>query len=223
MGDSFLQSKKDTLSRPDKSFIGGVDAEIKPLCDKINSLKNYYTTSSCSGRVVIMIEKKQKDRESFLDIFHSEISLREIKSELMAIVKNRKHKKSLVKFKMDPCILHVACRTLEDADKLLKKAQFVGWKKSGLLSLGKKIILELKGSLQKILTGAKINSEALEALINLGYKRAEADIKKIQEEAAKKSAEALTKAANPFSGANPLEGIDANPFEKTKKILNPFQ
>jgi len=56
-----------------------------------------------------------------------------------------------------------------------------------------------------------------------GYKRAEADIKKIQEETAKKSAEALTKAANPFSGANPLEGIDANPFEKTKKILNPFQ
>ncbi|MBS3094253.1 hypothetical protein J4474_01170 [Candidatus Pacearchaeota archaeon] len=146
MGDSFLQSKKDTLSRPDKSFIGGVDAEIKPLCDKINSLKNYYTTSSCSGRVVIMIEKKQKDRESFLDIFHSEISLREIKSELMAIVKNRKHKKSLVKFKMDPCILHVACRTLEDADKLLKKAQFVGWKKSGLLSLGKKIILELNST-----------------------------------------------------------------------------
>jgi len=38
-----------------------------------------------------------------------------------------------------------------------------------------KIILELKGSLQKILTGAKINSEALEALINLGYKRAEAE------------------------------------------------
>ena len=49
-----------------------------------------------------------------------------------------------------------------------------------------------------------------------GYKRAETD-KKVQEEAAKKTADAITKAANPFSGANPLEGIDANPFEKTKK------
>lgn len=56
-----------------------------------------------------------------------------------------------------------------------------------------------------------------------GYKRAEADIKKIQEEASNKATEAITKAANPFAGANPLEDIDANPFEKTKKILNPFQ
>lgn len=38
-----------------------------------------------------------------------------------------------------------------------------------------KIVLELKGSLEKILSGAKINSEALEALINLGYKRSEAE------------------------------------------------
>ena len=38
-----------------------------------------------------------------------------------------------------------------------------------------KIVLELKGSLEKILSGTKINSEALEALINLGYKRFEAE------------------------------------------------
>ena len=38
-----------------------------------------------------------------------------------------------------------------------------------------KIILELKGSLEKILSGAKINNESLEALINLGYRKAEAE------------------------------------------------
>lgn len=56
-----------------------------------------------------------------------------------------------------------------------------------------------------------------------GYKRAEADIKKIQEAAGQKAAGEATKAANPFQGINPLAGVEANPFEKAKKILNPFQ
>lgn len=56
-----------------------------------------------------------------------------------------------------------------------------------------------------------------------GYKKAEADIKKVQAEAAKNAAEEAAKAANPFGVANPLQGVEANPFEKTKKILNPFE
>ncbi len=56
-----------------------------------------------------------------------------------------------------------------------------------------------------------------------GYKKAEADIKKIQAEAAQKAAGEAAKAANPFGVANPLGGVEANPFEKTKKILNPFE
>lgn len=55
-----------------------------------------------------------------------------------------------------------------------------------------------------------------------GYKKAEADIKAVQGEAAKKAAEEAAKAANPFGVANPLGNVEANPFEKTKKILNPF-
>ena len=56
-----------------------------------------------------------------------------------------------------------------------------------------------------------------------GYKRAEADIKKLDEEAGKKAAADAAKAANPFQVANPLEGVEANPFEKAKKVLNPFE
>lgn len=56
-----------------------------------------------------------------------------------------------------------------------------------------------------------------------GYQQAEVDAKKLQEEAAKKVVNETSKAANPFQVANPLEGVEANPFEKTKKILNPFE
>ena len=55
-----------------------------------------------------------------------------------------------------------------------------------------------------------------------GYKAAAADIKAQQDEAAKKATEEAAKTANPFQVSNPLEGVKANPFDKAKKILNPF-
>ena len=56
-----------------------------------------------------------------------------------------------------------------------------------------------------------------------GYARAQADIKNVQAEAAKKASAEAAKNANPFQASNPLEGVNANPFEKAKSILNPFK
>lgn len=55
-----------------------------------------------------------------------------------------------------------------------------------------------------------------------GYQAAVVDIKAQQEEAGKKAAEAASNEANPFKVENPLQGVEANPFEKAKKTLNPF-
>lgn len=55
-----------------------------------------------------------------------------------------------------------------------------------------------------------------------GYQAAIADVKAQQEEAGNKAAKAATDEANPFKVQNPLEGVEANPFEKAKKNLNPF-
>lgn len=56
-----------------------------------------------------------------------------------------------------------------------------------------------------------------------GYKRAEADIQKLEQGAAQKAVDEAAKAANPFQVSNPLEGVETNPFEKAKKVLNPFE
>jgi len=56
----------------------------------------------------------------------------------------------------------------------------------------------------------------------VGYSRAEADVKLVQEAVAKKATDNAAKAANPFQAVNPLEGVNANPFQKAKNILNPF-
>ena len=55
-----------------------------------------------------------------------------------------------------------------------------------------------------------------------GYQAAVADIKAQQEEAGDKAAQAASDEANPFKVQNPLQGVEANPFEKAKQTLNPF-
>lgn len=58
---------------------------------------------------------------------------------------------------------------------------------------------------------------------SVGYAQAQIDANALQEESARKAAEEAAKSANPFQAVNPLEGVEANPFEKVKKVLNPFE
>ncbi|PKM92256.1 MAG: hypothetical protein CVU81_01485 [Euryarchaeota archaeon HGW-Euryarchaeota-1] len=37
------------------------DKDVIPICDFINSLENFYTTSSCAGRIVIMKSEGKKE------------------------------------------------------------------------------------------------------------------------------------------------------------------
>lgn len=56
----------------------------------------------------------------------------------------------------------------------------------------------------------------------MGHSRSQAEVKKAQELAGQKAAEDAANASNPFKATNPLEGVDSNPFEQAKKVLNPF-
>ena len=137
--DPFLRRKTSVLSKIDKSFIGKWDEKIIPLCNKINSSPNYYTTSSCSGRIVLMIDQNKKSHNLFLKISHELISFNWLKNNLNKI------KNKFVKFKCEPPILHVVCRNLESASLLLEKAKISGMKHSGIHCLGRNIILEIHG------------------------------------------------------------------------------
>ncbi|MCK5624448.1 hypothetical protein KAI04_01245 [Candidatus Pacearchaeota archaeon] len=140
--DIFLQRKKEILSKKDKSHIGKWDEKIISLCEKINKSDNYYTTSSCSGRVIIIADQDEKARDLFLKRYHNLISFEQLKKNLEDV---KKAKKS-IKFKLDPCALHVACKTLEDANKLCTKARLAGWKKSGIIAVDKRYIVELNST-----------------------------------------------------------------------------
>lgn len=135
---NFQESKKKQLSKIDKSNKKSWDEKIIGLCEKINKKSEYYTTSSCGGRIVLLKSEEGKKPDMFLFRTHNKISFNELKKILGNINYN-----GLVLFKQESCILHVACESLEDAWKLLRKAREVGWKRSGVMSIGGRIMCEL--------------------------------------------------------------------------------
>lgn len=170
MQDRFDKRKSDVLSKLDKSHIGNWDEKIKKLCEKINSLENYYTTSSCSGRAVLMIEQEKKAEGLFVAVYHDKITLEKLKEDLKKIISSpttitptnsqlHLHSPDLnsvkllahlqnakIKFKLEPCILHVSCRSLEDAQRIYDKAKLSGWKKSGIIGTKNGFTVELNGT-----------------------------------------------------------------------------
>lgn len=53
MAYCFASQKKRVLGRLDRSKKGGIDVPIAGLIDALNSSPAYFTTSSCSGRIVV--------------------------------------------------------------------------------------------------------------------------------------------------------------------------
>jgi tRNA wybutosine-synthesizing protein 3 len=137
----FEKRKRDILGKADKSDKGNWDKPMQKLMDKINKNNNYYTTSSCSGRIVLIKYSDKKQENLFLFRTHYKTNFAEIKKELRRI-----RYSGLIYFKEESCILHVACRTLADAQRILDKGKLAGWKKSGIISSNKRFICELMGA-----------------------------------------------------------------------------
>lgn len=135
---NFQQQKQKQLSKVDKSNIGKWDAKIKGLCDKLNKKKQYYTTSSCAGRIVLIKSLDGKAKDVFLFRTHKKTNFNELKKALGDI-----DYKESVEFQQTTCILHVACASINDAQNLVNKAKESGWKHSGIMSTKKRIIVEL--------------------------------------------------------------------------------
>ena len=181
--ESFDKRKKDVLGKSDKSSKNNWDEKIIPLCNKINSLKDYYTTSSCSGRIVLIMDFDKKVSNLFLYVSHDKINLKEFKKTLERASKNKNKNKTII-FKQEPCGLHIACRTLKDAQIILDKAKKVGWKKSGIISSSKRFIVEILGTekLEFPIMGNKkilVNDIFLNLIINRSNDNLEKSWKKI--------------------------------------------
>jgi tRNA wybutosine-synthesizing protein 3 len=203
--DRFLQRKTDVLAKLDKSSIGKWDKKIKGLCGRINFLQDFYTTSSCSGRAILMIEQDKKENDLFLKVWHDKINLKELSRELNNLTKvklviskrtplglsvNSKVDRlttyeKIIKFKLEPPIIHVACRDLKKASFMLEKAKYTGFKRSSILTCERNIFLELNTSERlefPIINDGEVivNDKFLRLIVKMSNEKLEKGWKKIK-------------------------------------------
>jgi tRNA wybutosine-synthesizing protein 3 len=136
----FLENKKKILQKLENAKNNGeVDSGILPILDLINSLDEYYTSSSCYGRVVLLEIPVIGDKKNakWLGKWHHKIK----SDDVFSAVKDAK-KGQLWLLAQSP-IIHVVCKDVKSADKLLKLSVSCGFKHSGLKSVDRKIVVEV--------------------------------------------------------------------------------
>ncbi|XP_061694270.1 tRNA wybutosine-synthesizing protein 3 homolog isoform X3 [Syngnathoides biaculeatus] len=140
MEKTFSEFKKRRLNKIDLSKKGNVDEDIVHLVDLLNTCEQYFTTSSCSGRITVIDGAPescvvQKRNLVLLFVSHKECKFDDVMSALVSSCGN-----AVLKF--EPFILHLQCRTLGDAQLMLSAAVQSGFRNSGLiLSKAGKIIV----------------------------------------------------------------------------------
>ena len=147
-GMSFLNDKKTFLTKLDKSKKGEVDAFAIPLLNLINSKPDYYSTSSCSGRVYLWQGTGKKNEITWLKVSHDLIAAEFLyltTSSRLSSGLSSDLSSELVWLRLESCIFHVACQNLSAANALLEAVRRV-CKKSCLLSIQNKFIVEIRGS-----------------------------------------------------------------------------
>jgi tRNA wybutosine-synthesizing protein 3 len=140
----FNKEKKEFLSKKDKSRKGSIDLKIKKLVYRINSLEDFFTTSSCAGRVLIHTAPKSNKKNMVRYLYCSHNKVREnFAREILSSLSSANHKDDIW-IRVDGAILHIACKKLETATKILNTARDIGFKRSGIISLGKnRVTVEL--------------------------------------------------------------------------------
>jgi tRNA wybutosine-synthesizing protein 3 len=143
----------------DRSHAGGIDPPILALCELINERPEFYTTSSCSGRVVLFWQRDAAAGETETDaepgdeasgggdrpidertkasggrwlyITHDEPSLQDMLAAATELPTS-----GLAVFKQEPFLLHVRCCSMAAATVLYRLARECGLRESGVAPVG---------------------------------------------------------------------------------------
>uniref|UniRef100_T2MBD8 tRNA wybutosine-synthesizing protein 3 homolog n=1 Tax=Hydra vulgaris TaxID=6087 RepID=T2MBD8_HYDVU len=141
MTDIFDKQKKESLNGIDQSKKGSFDEPIEDLIIYLNSLSDFFTTSSCSGRTIVFTQSENKKKGcKWLVTSHGKIDAVDVINAVNETDEN-------VTFKFEAFILHLQCRNLEQAQNMLAIALACGYRNSGLvIGKKKKIMLAVRQS-----------------------------------------------------------------------------
>jgi len=122
---------------------GLVDDDIVELINVINKCEEYYTTSSCSGRIVLLTIPKSGKKNDSEFLFKKHSPTQNFWDKLVELTENCSEE---IWFRMEGLILHVGCKDLLSAQKLLSIARNAGLKKSVIFNTSKQFIVEIQSS-----------------------------------------------------------------------------
>ncbi len=117
-----------------------VDKKILPVLNILNKSEDFFTSSSCSGRIVLLElpELGDKKNAEFLGKWHKKIN----KSDVLKAAETTKNQNQMWLLAQPP-IMHVFCKNKESANFLMKTSVASGFKHSSFKSTMDKIIVEI--------------------------------------------------------------------------------
>lgn len=137
----FDEGKNKALEKLNKALKEEqVDKKILPILNILNKSENFFTSSSCSGRVVLLElpELGDKKNADFLGKWHKTIN----KSDVLKAAEKTK-KQNQMWLLAQPPIMHVFCKNIDSANLLMKTSIASGFKHSSFKSTKEKIIVEI--------------------------------------------------------------------------------
>lgn len=137
---------------------GRMDEKLVGFCKYIASTKNYFTSSCCSGRIILLrIEGTERDKRNchFHRKWHDVVPFDELWNGIIEGTKGK------IWFKLEPFILHIGGKNLEYAKKILEVMKLSGVKRGGIIVAKEgKFIVEFMGT-QEISFLVKDNDRVL--------------------------------------------------------------
>lgn len=134
-----FDARKTELLNKDASPKGSWDERLNDILQLINEQEDYFTTSSCSGRLSIYLDGKtgRKGGGSWLIVSHSPANFTDA-LESGALVEalaeaDPNDTARMITLKFEPIIMHVCARTIGSATEFLGQAMACGFKESGIV------------------------------------------------------------------------------------------
>ena len=173
MGKFELYKEKAMKGLADAKEKKLVDEDAMPFVDEINEKKDYFTSSSCYGRIYLIdLPSRKKNESLFIEKHHRKVTFKEMKKGL-------EEHDGKIWFRQEAFILHVSCRDVESARKALEAKTRAGIKRGGIFNIKEgRVQIEIEGT-QKIDCPIKdgdkilVSDEYLKHLIKIANEKIE--------------------------------------------------
>ena len=130
----FSQYKSNAMKKLEFALSEGfVDEDVIPVINSFNSHPDIFTTSSCAGRIqlIVLPDVGRKDSVNHRKSWHRVVTTKEVEQAISEIdIPDN----SIVILQTQSPIFHLSCRTMELAIKVRGIAHGQGWKYSSLIT-----------------------------------------------------------------------------------------